>query len=299
MNKRILVVEDSPTQARNVRLMLEDAGYQVETAGNGQEGLERALSSPPDLVMADIVMPVMDGYEMTRRLKTDRHTANVPVLMLTTKDQPLDIIRGLEVGADQFVSKPFDSSLVQRVDAVFKHLEDAAVARLPERQQLRQFSQDIVVTASREQILQSLLCATARIVKCQVMAILQYSPDSESPLFVLSFQPLPDSTVVWLESKMSSLLAQVRVESSMLRPTRIVRIVVEQSGFSSMRNEEALRSFLEVPLIVGDQVTGILGIFSSKQEAFDIKHVRFLFDMGQKAAQALSHIKANFHSEDV
>lgn len=299
MNNRILIVEDSPTQAMNVRLMLEDAGYQVETAENGQEGLEKALSNPPDLVVADIVMPVMDGYEMTRRLKADRRTANRPVLMLTAKDQPLDIIRGLGVGADQFISKPFDNSLVQRVHAIFKHLEDAAVAHLPERQQLRQFSQDIVVTASREQILQSLLQATARIVNCQTMAILQYSPDNELTLFILSFQPLSASTVDWLESKMSSLLAQVRLESPAPKPTHIVRVVAKQSGFSSIRSEEILRSFLEVPLIVDDQVTGILGIFSSKQDAFDIKHVRFLFDMGQKAAQALSHIRTEFHDEDV
>lgn len=298
MNNRILVVEDSPTQAMNVRLMLEEAGYQVETAENGQEGLEKALSNLPDLVVADIVMPVMDGYEMTRRLKADRRTANIPVLMLTTKDQPLDIIRGLEVGADQFISKPFDNSLVQRVCAIFKHLEDAAVCRLPERQQLRQFSQDIVVTASREQILQSLLQATARMVNCQTMAILQYSPDNELTLFILSFQPLYASTVDWLESKMSSLLAQVRLESPAPRPTHMVRVVVEQSGLSSIRDGEILRSFLEVPLIVDEQVTGILGIFSSKQEAFDIKHVRFLFDMGQKAAEALSHIRAEFHGED-
>lgn len=299
MNNRILVVEDSPTQAMNVRLMLEEAGYQVETAENGQEGMEKALSNLPDLVVADIVMPVMDGYEMTRRLKADRRTANIPVLMLTAKDQPLDIIRGLEVGADQFISKPFDNSLVQRVHAIFKHLEDAAVCRLPERQQLRQFSQDIVVTTSREQILQSLLQATARIVNCQTMAILQYSPDKELTLFILSFQPLDASTVDWLESKMSSLLAQVRLESPAPKPTHIVRVVAEQSGLSSIRDGEILHSFLEVPLIVEDQVTGILGIFSSKQDAFDIKHVRFLFDMGQKAAHALSHIKVEFHGEDV
>lgn len=298
MNNRILIVEDSPTQAMNVQLMLEEAGYQVETAENGREGLGKALSNPPDLVVADIVMPVMDGYEMTRRLKADRRTANVPVLMLTTKDQPLDIIRGLAVGADQFVSKPFDNSLVQRVRAIFKHLEDAAVGRPPEHQQLHQFSQDIVVTASREQILQSLLQATARIVNCQDMAILQYSTDNELTLFILSFQPLDTSLVDRLESKMSSLLAQVRLESPVPKPTHTVRVAAEQSGFPSIRSEEILRSFLEVPLIVDEQVTGILGIFSSKQEAFDIKHVKFLFDMGQKAAQALSHIKAESRRED-
>jgi DNA-binding response OmpR family regulator len=191
MNNRILIVEDSPTEAQRAQLLLEEVGYQVEMAEDGQVGLEKALANPPDLVVADIIMPVMDGYEMTRRLKADPRTAAVPVLMLTTKDQPLDIVRGLEVGADHFITKPYDDDdLVQRVQALFHRLEEGRAGRLSEQQELERFGQEIVITKTREQILQSLLQAAARIVSCQAMALLLHRPDRERSLFVLSFHSL-------------------------------------------------------------------------------------------------------------
>ena len=178
MNHRILIVEDSSTQALRAQLLLEETGYQVSTASNGLIGLEKARSNPPDLVVADLMMPVMDGYEMTRQLKSDPLTAGVPVLMLTTKDQPLDIIRGLEAGADQFLTKPYDDDyLVERIQALLGQLAEARAGRSPEQQELASFSQDIVITKSREQILQMLLQATARILACEAMGLLLHSQD--------------------------------------------------------------------------------------------------------------------------
>jgi DNA-binding response OmpR family regulator len=108
----------------------------------------------------------MDGYEMTRRLKADPRTAGVPVLMLTTRDQPLAIIRGLEVGADQFITKPYDDDyLVPRIQALFRQLEEIRAGRLPEQQALERFGQEIVIFKTRAQILQMLLQATARAVE--------------------------------------------------------------------------------------------------------------------------------------
>lgn len=292
MKNRILVVEDSPTQALKVQFLLEKAGYSVEIAENGKIGLGKALADPPDMIVADIVMPVMDGYEMTRRLKADTCTADVPVFMLTTKNQPLDVIRGLEVGADHFIYKPADDSLVQRIRIFFNRLEDALAGRLPEQQQLQQFSKEIVINESKEQILQSLLKATASIVDCQTMAILIHSPDAEYILFVISFKPLEVSVVERMKSKMANLLAQVRMESPAPMPARTVKIVIEPKSGVFGGDGDLLSSFLEVPLIVNEQIIGILGVFSSKEGAFELKHVSFLFDMGQKAAQALSKIKA-------
>ncbi len=297
MNYRILVVEDSPTQALKTQLLLEDAGYLVEMAENGQIGLEKVLTNPPDLVVADIVMPVMDGYEMTSQLKSDFRTANIPVIMLTTKDQPLDIIHGLEVGADHFITKPPDDSLVQRIQAFFHYREGMVTGYLPERQQLQHFCKEIVITESREQILQSLLKSTARIVKCQVMAILLDTMDGRLNLFVLSFQSLDDDAVEHLWKRMSNLLSLLRVESSVPTVVQKMCIVVEPKASPSVSQGDLLSSFLEVPLIVDSRVVGLMGAFSAEKEAFDIKHVRFLFDMGQKAATALSRIKMGGHRE--
>jgi DNA-binding response OmpR family regulator len=298
MNSRILIVEDSPTQALKTQLLLEEAGYLVETSENGQIGLEKALADPPDLVVADIVMPVMDGYEMTRHLKSDHRTVNIPVVMLTTKDQPLDIIRGLEAGADHFITKPPDRLLVQRIQAIFNSLKCTVPGCLPEQQQLQHFCQEIVITENKEQILQLLLQSTARIVNCQAMAILLYHIGEGLTLFVLSFRSLDPTAIEQLGKRMSSLLAMLRVESTVSTLSQKRCIIVEQKSPSSISQGNLLNSFLEVPLIVDNQVAGLMGVFSAEEGVFDIKHVKFLFDMGQKAAAALSRIKIANHRGD-
>lgn len=299
MSNRILVVEDSPTQALKTQLLLEESGYLVEIAENGQIGLDKALADPPDLVVADIVMPVMDGYEMTRHLKSNRCTANIPVLMLTTKDQPMDIIRGLEMGADHFITKPPDNSFVQRIKAIFNYLEETAAGSLPEQQQINNFCHEIVITESKEQILQLLLQSTARIVNCQTMAILLHNAAGGLTLFVISFQSLSAAAVEQLGKRMSGLLDMLRVEPPASMLTQKVCIVVEPESYLSVSQDELLNSFLEVPLIVKSQVAGLMGVFSAEKGAFDIKHVKFLFDMGQNAAAALCRIKMGEHRGEI
>jgi len=292
MNNRILLVEDSPTQAQQAQLLLARAGYELEMAENGRVGLEKALANPPDLVIADISMPVMDGYEMTRRLKADPRMAAVPVLMLTAKDQPLDIIRGLEVGADQFITKPYDDEyLVQRIQALFRQLEETRAGHLPEQQALERFSQEIVITKSREQILQLLLQAMARILDCEAMALLVRRLGKERSLFVLSFYPLEDPMVAEMGTRMADLLNRIEAKVPLALPVQTVRIVAEPAQIPPTGKTDLMRSFLHAPLLVQGQVSGLLGIFGSRPDVFDIQHVRFLFDMGQAAAEALSRVR--------
>ncbi|MES1177634.1 MAG: response regulator [Myxococcales bacterium] len=113
---QILVVEDSPTQAVELQLLLESAGFQVDVARDGRAGLERCRSTNVDVVLSDVVMPGMDGYELCKLLKADPKTAFVPVMLLTSLSDPMDIIRGLECGADNFLTKPYDGAyLIGRV----------------------------------------------------------------------------------------------------------------------------------------------------------------------------------------
>jgi DNA-binding response OmpR family regulator len=297
MSKRILIVEDSATQAVRARLLLEEVGYVAETAEHGEIGLERALANPPDLVVADIVMPVMDGYEMTRRLKTDARTAAVPVLMLTSRDKPLDVIRGLEVGADHFVTKPYDNEyLIQRVEALFDQQTEAQAGHLPEQRALDYFSQEIVITKSREQILQVLLQATARVLDCEAMGLFRPSGDQRL-FFLLSFRNLADPAVEQLGSMMANAMTGLRPELPASAPMQTVRVVAEsgadQPGFAG----DLGASFMQAPLVVEGQIAGLVGVFSTEPHAFDIEHVRFLFEIGQKAAEALSRVRLGADTE--
>ena len=104
---RILITEDEPHLREILKLQLENAGYDVLEACNGQEALELAQRESPDLIMLDVMMPVMDGYETCRRLRTLFTTRSIPIIMLTAKTNGKDIEQGLEGGANDYVTKPW------------------------------------------------------------------------------------------------------------------------------------------------------------------------------------------------
>ncbi len=121
---KILIAEDSPTQAQRLRYMLAQQGYEVAVADNGRVALEMAVQFRPALIISDVVMPEMDGYELSRRIKQDAGLCDIPVILVTTMSDPQDVILGLECGADNFVLKPFDERyLLGRVRYVLANRE--------------------------------------------------------------------------------------------------------------------------------------------------------------------------------
>ncbi|SMB78401.1 response regulator transcription factor [Deinococcus hopiensis] len=122
--KSILIVEDNRGVRDMVREYLEEHGYQVRVASNGQEGLLEARHHRPDLVLLDVMMPGMDGLEFLRRFRTTEHA---PVIFLTAKDTELDKVLGLELGADDYMTKPFSmAELLARVRAHLRRGVEAA-----------------------------------------------------------------------------------------------------------------------------------------------------------------------------
>lgn len=105
---RILVVDDSPTQAKLLELILDGQGYRVTVAHNGREAVEYISSDKPDLVISDILMPEMDGFELCRRIRMMAAVKNIPIILLTLLNDPADVLHSLEAGANYFISKPCD-----------------------------------------------------------------------------------------------------------------------------------------------------------------------------------------------
>jgi PAS domain S-box-containing protein len=122
--RRIMIAEDSVTQAQRLQHILEQQGYEVTVAANGRLALEAARRSKPALLISDVVMPEMNGYELCRQVKADPALGDVPVILVTTLSDPQDVIRGLECRADHFVLKPYDESyLIGRVQSVLLNRE--------------------------------------------------------------------------------------------------------------------------------------------------------------------------------
>ena len=121
MNKKALVIEDDKNIAELLRLYLEKDGFDVSIAADGGKGLQLAEEESPDVVLLDIMLPVMDGWQVCREI---RRTSQVPIIMLTAKGETFDKVSGLEMGADDYVTKPFEvKELIARIHAVMRRTE--------------------------------------------------------------------------------------------------------------------------------------------------------------------------------
>ncbi len=163
MNKtrfEILIVEDSPIQAEELRYMLETQGYHVSVAYNGVEALAAMRKHRPALVISDIVMPIMDGYELCRQIQNDEELKDIPIILLTFLSDPADVIKSLEYGAHIFVTKPYsEHSLLARIQDA---MTDKGLSRVNDGTggvEIFFAGQKHVVTSDRKQIL-ALLLAT-------------------------------------------------------------------------------------------------------------------------------------------
>lgn len=108
MPLRVLVCDDERHIVRLIQVNLEKQGYQVITAFDGKDGLEKIRAEKPDLVVLDVMMPYMDGFEVLKNLRRDPDTENIPVIMLTAKAQDKDVFEGYHYGADMYLTKPFN-----------------------------------------------------------------------------------------------------------------------------------------------------------------------------------------------
>ncbi len=122
--KKVLIVEDEMSISDIIKFNLNKEGYEIETAYNGEEGLRKAQGSNFDLILLDIMLPQMDGFQVCRKI---RETSNVPIIMLTAKEEEVDKVLGLELGADDYITKPFGMrELIARIKANIRRTEFAS-----------------------------------------------------------------------------------------------------------------------------------------------------------------------------
>ncbi|HSB96946.1 MAG TPA: twitching motility response regulator PilH [Spongiibacteraceae bacterium] len=118
---RVLIVDDSPTETYKISSILSKHGYEILTAENGEDGIATAKKELPDVVLMDVVMPGLNGFQATRQLSKDASTSHIPVIIVTTKDQETDRVWGQRQGAKGYLTKPVDDKLlVQTIKDVLK-----------------------------------------------------------------------------------------------------------------------------------------------------------------------------------
>ncbi len=115
----ILIIDDSPTELHLFQSMLEKSGFETLVADSGEDGIRQAEAAQPDCILMDVVMPGMNGFQATRKLTHDPRTANIPVIMITTKDQETDKIWGMRQGAVEYIVKPIgQKELAAKINSV-------------------------------------------------------------------------------------------------------------------------------------------------------------------------------------
>ncbi|HCE09040.1 MAG TPA: hypothetical protein DEQ40_10640 [Oxalobacteraceae bacterium] len=155
---QILIAEDSPTQAAQLAHLLEEHGFLATIAANGREALASIERSKPTLVISDVLMPELDGYGLCKAIKSDDRLKHIPVMLVTTLGDSLDVIKGLECGADNFIRKPYDEKyLLSRIDYLLLNLEMRKSQRMQMGVEINLGERKHFITAERQQILDLLI----------------------------------------------------------------------------------------------------------------------------------------------
>ena len=174
MSERILLVDDEPDLLELVRVNLDQAGYRVETAEDGREALAALRRSPPDLVILDLMLPDVSGTEICRQVRADQRLSEIPIIMLTAKADEVDRVVGLEMGADDYVTKPFSPrELTLRVRAVLRRkssgthpprtLSHGTLSIDPERHRCTVNDAEVPLTAKEFELLRNLMERPGRV----------------------------------------------------------------------------------------------------------------------------------------
>jgi len=231
MSSTVLVVDDEKNIVQLARLYLTSEGYAVETAYNGVEALEKVKAHPPDLVVLDLMMPKMDGWEVCRRL---RQQNDIPIIILTARGDDVDKILGLELGADDYVTKPFNPrELVARVKAVLRRY--GAAERLTRRLTVG----DVQIDIDRREVTVAEKPIVLRAKEFDLLAAFAKNPgmvlDRERLLnTVWGYDYLGDSRtidvhVTWLREKISG-SQNVRIQTIWGVGYKLVTVSEEKAG---------------------------------------------------------------------
>jgi two-component system phosphate regulon response regulator PhoB len=176
--ERVLIVDDDPDIQRLVSYNLSQAGFQVTTAISGRLALDSVQKHPPDLIILDVMLPDIDGLEVCRYLRQRDNSRRIPVIMLTARTEEIDRVVGFEVGADDYVMKPFSPrELVLRVKSIFRRIGEhrsdvlriGRIRLFPQRRQVVAGSRSVTLTAKEFDLLQELMRARGNVLTREML----------------------------------------------------------------------------------------------------------------------------------
>ena len=297
---RVVVIEDSKTQAHRLRRLLEGEGFTVQVAENGEAGLRLcAGSTPPDLVVSDVLMPGIDGYEVCRRLKNTPATSHLPVLLLTSLADPQDVVRALSAGADNFVTKPYDAARllarIRRTVANHTRVDDGCIVDVQgnsfrvdappsrilrllmscledatERNAELEASRAALALANQQREVLIIAERTARLAREELLAIVAH--DLRTPLGVISLSSnaLQEAVPAGPDGEEVRALAAL-AERAAAQMGRLIRDLLDVSSIEAGRLRFEFHD--HAPAVLLDEAADLLAPLAAQKEISVEKHV--------------------------
>jgi DNA-binding response OmpR family regulator len=288
--KKILVVEDSEFMNMLVCSTLKDEGFETVSAFDGEEGVWAATKEQPDLIVMDIMMPVMDGFAATRALKESTETIGIPVLVLTALNKVQDVIQALDAGADGFLIKPFDGpSLVNRINHIIEVFPKVRAGETAEQAAIRDVAQKIAITVPRQQIFSALFKSLNLVSHCKVFSVLVNRGGSEPCSFVVTSEhEIPGLVIEQYKEQVVS-IGERLLRALRINPEIKMEYIYTADTRQSPKYAPPFRSTIHVPFYA-EESNGILSIGTTEKDAYSEDDFKFLFDLGAQIAPTLGRV---------
>ncbi len=284
----ILVVEDEEGIARMLQVLLEARGFATLVTHSGDEAFACLCDHPVDLVLMDIMMPGADGYDVCRRLKADQRWRHIPVVMLTAKAAPRDMVRGLEIGADEYVTKPFNSEeLIARINVLLRiqRMSQELVRRNQELQALNAVAQAVSRSLSPDEILEGALTRTLESLGLTVGLV--HLVQSKSGHLVLQawkgMEEAPGDTLRRLPPGAGWAWRTLEREEPLVLPD------AAQADGTGLFPGDPLRPLAATPLRFHDRSLGVFTVVGRPGQQFSSEETTLLAAIGRQVAMALEN----------
>jgi putative nucleotidyltransferase with HDIG domain len=289
----ILIVDDEPSGRETLAALLHAQGYQLEFAAGGAEALAQAAALQPDLLLLDVMMPGMDGFEVCRRVRADPAIAEVPIVLITALDDRGSRLEGIEAGADDFISKPFDrTELRARIRAITRlnrYRYEISARKQAEARGKRQLERLAAMRAIDAAIVSSLdLNVTLNVILDQVAALLQI----DAAAVLLSTAPGQALEYVAVRGIRREMLApDSECAGFVAQHRRVLRLPGSVAGAPAAHalGGQGFVSYFGVPLLAKGRVAGVLEIFHRTALEPDQEWSEFLETLAGQAAIAIDH----------